>query len=147
MIEQIGGRKLGEFECRQMNIVTLAYMGDVVYDLYIRGKVVEKGDQKIHDIHREVVTFVNANAQADAVDGLMEELREAEHAIFLRGRNSKSLPTKNTDMAHYKKATGFESILGYLYMSGQDERLMYLLDKATSMTEGTRSKANDSAAR
>lgn len=134
MIEDMGGKRLDEFACRQMNILTLAYMGDVVYDLYARCHIAQKGNQRINAIHHEVVGVVNANAQADVIDELAGELTQQEQAVFLRGRNAKSLPTKNTDVAHYKKATGLESIIGYLYMSGQDERLMYLLDKAIALS-------------
>ena len=82
-----------------------------------------------------------------AAEALLPLLTEEEQAVFLRGRNSKSLPTKNTDVAHYKKATGLESVFGYLYMSGQDERLMYLLDKATSMTKGSDKFGKNTVAR
>ncbi|MBQ9624577.1 MAG: Mini-ribonuclease 3, partial [Clostridia bacterium] len=69
---------------------------------------------------------------ASFLESILEELNEDELAIFKRGRNSKSMPTKNTDKAHYSKATGFEAVLGFLYVSGQDERLLYILNKCYS---------------
>lgn len=141
------GEQKDEFAARQMNVLTLAYIGDTIHDLYIRSKMVSMGDQKVQEIHKKTVSFVKANAQAEAIEQIMDELNEQEKAVFLRGRNSKSLPTKNTDMANYKKATGFEAILGYLYMSGQDARLLYLLDKAYVKTREIDKNGKNTAAR
>lgn len=126
------------FHARQYASLSLAYLGDAVQELYVRSRVLSSGDQKVVMLHKQAVSFVKANAQAQAVDGLMDELTPDELDVFKRGRNTKSTPTKNTDQEHYRKATGFECILGYLYISGQQDRLMYLLDKAYKMIEQNR---------
>lgn len=129
-IIDIFGQKVDTRKAMQMNILTLAYLGDVVQDMFIRSRVTIDNPAKINQIHRTTVKYVNANSQADCMDLFMDELTEEEMAIFKRGRNSKSMPTKNTDRAHYVKATGFEAVLGFLYISGQDERLLYILNKS-----------------
>lgn len=123
-------KQLSAYEAKQVNILTLAYLGDTIHDIYIKSKIVSKYAQsRINDTHKASVRFVNANAQADSLDFIYHELTDEEIDIFKRGRNAKSMPTKNTDKAHYSKATGFECILGYLYLSGQDSRLLYILGR------------------
>ncbi len=129
IIENFTG-KLGEFEARQLNVVTLAYLGDVVQDMYVRSRVCTMGHfRRISDTHKMTVSYVNANAQALSMDLIIDELTEKEMSLYKRGRNAKTMPTKNMDKAHYAKATGFETLLGYLYISGQDERLLNILNK------------------
>ena len=124
------GRRMDEMQARQINILTLAYLGDCIHDLYVRSHRCSCGkDKRINAILKLVVEFVNANAQADCLDAIYNELSDIEMSVYKRGRNSKSMPTKNTDKLHYNKATGLEAVLGYLYVSGQDKRLLYILNK------------------
>ena len=124
------GYKIDEMKARQLNILTLAYLGDGIHDIYVRSQVCSCGkDERIYSIHKQVVGFVSANAQADCLDSILEEFTDVEMSVYKRGRNSKSVPTKNTDKFHYSKATGLEAVLGYLYVSGQDKRLLYILNK------------------
>lgn len=129
MIELMG-TKLSPIKAKQLNILTLAYLGDCVQDFYVRSHICTQGaDKRINTIHKSTVCFVSANAQSDCADYIQEELNEVELSVYKRGRNSKSMPTKNTDRLHYSKATGLEAVLGYLYVSGQDDRLTYILNK------------------
>lgn len=121
---------MDEKQARQINILTLAYLGDCIHDLFVRSHICTDGrDERISLIHKQAVQYVSANAQADCLDNMIDELSQTEMSVYKRGRNSKSMPTKNTDKAHYCKATGLEAVLGYLYVSGQDKRLLYILNK------------------
>lgn len=112
----------------QLNGTTLAYIGDAVYELYIREALIEKGFHKVENLHREAIGFVSAKGQVEALDAIYELLTEEEITYFKRGRNAGSdRKPKNTDIATYKKATGFEALIGYLHLSKQFERLEGLI--------------------
>lgn len=115
---------------KEYSPLALAYIGDSVYDLFIRTKILKKGNRHVTDMHREAVSFVKAHSQAISAYALEEELTEDELRVLKWGRNAKSTPPKNADVTDYRMATGFETLIGYLYISGQDERLSYLLEKA-----------------
>ena len=115
---------------KEYSPLALAYIGDSVYDLFIRTRIIEKGNRHVTDMHREAVSFVKAHSQAVSAYALEEELTEDELRVLKWGRNAKSTPPKNADVTDYRMATGFETLVGYLYISGQDERLSYLLRKA-----------------
>lgn len=119
-----------KMQARQLNILTLAYLGDSIHDIFVRSQICSCGkDERINSIHKQAVGYVSANSQADCLDNIYNELSDEELSVYKRGRNSKSMPTKNTDKLHYSKATGLEAVLGYLYVSGQDDRLLYILNK------------------
>ena len=121
------------FEMRKVNIkeyspLTLAYIGDAVYDLLIRTLVVKKGNQQVQKLHKETITMVQASAQARMITALNDQLSEEEHAVYKRGRNAKSAsPAKNQSISDYHKATGFEALLGYLYLKNDWKRMMELI--------------------
>ena len=121
------------FEMRKVNIkeyspLTLAYIGDAVYDLIIRTLVVNKGNQQVQKLHKETITMVQASAQARMITALNDQLSEEEHAVYKRGRNAKSAsPAKNQSISDYHKATGFEALLGYLYLKKDWQRRMELI--------------------
>lgn len=125
-----------EFGCKETDIrtyspLTLAYIGDAVYDLVVRTIVVERGNKSANTLHKETVKYVNARVQAMMIDALESELTEEETAVYYRGRNAKSYTTaKNASVIEYRKATGLEAVYGYLYLSGQQERLLYLIREA-----------------
>ncbi len=125
-----------EFACKEVDIrtyspLTLAYIGDAIYDLVIRTIVVERGNTSPNKLHKKTVKYVSAVVQAKLVDGLWEELTQEEQEICRRGRNAKSYTTaKNASVMEYRKATGLEALCGYLYLQGRQERLLYLIKKA-----------------
>lgn len=111
--------------------VTLAYIGDTVYDLFVRTKILEKGERPINEIHRDAIKVVSATAQARSIHNIEEYLTEEEDRVLKWGRNAKSgrVP-KNADATDYRWATGFEALLGYLYLKGDTERLEEILNLA-----------------
>lgn len=125
-----------EFDCREIDIrtfspLTLAYIGDAVYDLVIRTIVVERGNTSANNLHKKTVRYVNAGTQAQMIEALLEELSEEERTIYKRGRNAKSYTTaKNATVIDYRKATGFEALCGYLYLTGRQERMLSLIRTA-----------------
>ncbi|MBD5476356.1 MAG: ribonuclease III [Lachnospiraceae bacterium] len=121
----------GEIDIRTYSPLTLAYIGDAIYDLVIRTIVVERGNRSANNLHKKTVTYVNARVQARMIDALEEELTEEEVAVYHRGRNAKSYTSaKNASIIEYRKATGLEALCGYLYLQGQQERMLYLLREA-----------------
>lgn len=124
-----------EFGCKEQDIRTysplaLAYIGDAIYDLVIRSVVVERANRSNNDLHKKVVKYVKAEAQSAMIQALLTELTEEEAGIYKRGRNAKSYTTaKNASVGDYRRATGYEALLGYLYLTGQNDRLLYLIKK------------------
>ncbi len=108
--------------------LVLAYAGDAVYELYVRTLLIGKGNAPVHKLHKQSISFVKAKAQSDTIHSLMEILTPDEQDVVRRGRNAKSgtIP-KNADVTDYKYATGFESLLGYLYLKGDYTRLLEVL--------------------
>lgn len=114
------------------NSLVLAYIGDSVYETYIRKYLVEKGIAKVNDLQREAVKFVSAKGQARILKQLMDnnELTEEEIIIIKRARNHKShKQPKNTDIVTYKYSTGFEALIGYLYLNNDIIRLEEIINK------------------
>lgn len=119
-----------EQDVRTYSPLTLAYIGDAVYDVIIRTVVVSRANRPANALHHITVKYVSANAQSRIVQALMEELTEEEQGIYRRGKNSKPHTTaKNASVADYLKATGFEAVIGYLYLTGQMERALELVRK------------------
>lgn len=117
----------------QINPLVLAYIGDAVYELYIRTLLVSKSNAHVHRLHMDSVKFVKAKAQSDIIHKIMDKLTEDEQNIVRRGRNAKSgtIP-KNADVTEYKYATGFESLIGYLYLMDDHSRLVDILKMAVT---------------
>lgn len=107
----------------------LAYLGDTVYDLYVRSYLVQNGG-RVGKMHRQAIKLVCAHAQAEALVRIQDDLTEEEAGVVRRARNVHQSPPKNADPADYQKATGLEALIGYLYASGREERLEELLKKA-----------------
>jgi len=125
-IKQIFG--LAEQDIRTYSPLTLAYIGDGVYELVIRTVVVAKGNRRPKELHKRSSMLVKAQTQASIVEALKPLLTEAERDIYRRGRNANSATmAKNASMQEYRKATGFEAVMGYLYLTGQEERLIKLV--------------------
>ena len=117
-------------EVNLMSPLTWAYIGDCVYELYIRTKLVNETNLKPHNLHIEAIKYVKAKAQAELLEKMMDKLTEEEQDIVRRGRNAENhhLP-KNADPEDYMYATAFEGLIGYLFLSRRDERLKEILNK------------------
>ncbi|WP_018663981.1 Mini-ribonuclease 3 [Heyndrickxia acidiproducens] len=118
---------------KHLNSLALAYMGDAVYEQYIRHHVLLQGRTKPNQLHRASVRFVSAKAQAAILKTFYEEqlLTEAEQAVAKRGRNAKSgTVPKNTDVQTYRHSTAFEALIGYHYLAGNRERMETLIERA-----------------
>lgn len=108
--------------------LALAYMGDAVYEVLIRTRVMNRGSMQVNKMHKKSASLVKAEAQARMIQVLQEELTEEETAVYKRGRNAHSASSaKNASIRDYRMATGFEALVGYLYLTGQYERLLKLV--------------------
>lgn len=117
--------------------LTLAYIGDCIYEIVIRTMIVAKGNATVNKLHHHCAALVKASSQAVMMRELEGELTEGEHAVFKRGRNAKSYSSaKNASLKDYRMATAFESLMGYLYLSNQDERMMELIKKGLEILDG-----------
>ena len=106
-----------------------AYVGDAVYELYIRTQLINKSNAKPHKLHMESIKYVKAKAQADILKKLQDILTEEEKDIVRRGRNTENHHVaKNANVADYAQSTAFEALIGYLYLSKKDDRLKEILD-------------------
>ncbi|HCX64724.1 MAG TPA: Mini-ribonuclease 3 [Eubacteriaceae bacterium] len=140
-------RKKGEVfidkrEGKSFHPVNLAFVGDAVYEQYVRRHLVLRHRRKRSgELHRMCVQYVRAGAQAEIVDGLKDEWTEEEFFIYRRGRNAatKSVP-KNTEIQVYKKATGFEALIGYLFLTGNQVRLEEVVEEAILLVEQKESR-------
>ncbi len=121
---------LAENTLSEYSPLILAYIGDAVFELMVRTKIVSAGHRRIKDIHLQTVELVKADHQAYMVRQIFDELSIEEQDIVRRGRNTRSNPPKNADMQAYRMSTGFEALLGYLYLKGDGERLQYLINRA-----------------
>ena len=123
------GATVDKTRARYMNPVVLAYIGDAVYSLYVREKLAFMGDMKVSDIHKLANTEVRATAQAEFADKILSVLTEEEEDIYRRARNAKKgTRAKSASVAEYNKSTGLEALFGYLYITGNIERLNALLN-------------------
>ncbi|MBQ7034621.1 MAG: ribonuclease III [Clostridia bacterium] len=112
---------------RQYSPLALAYLGDGVYELFVRAYVLEQGNCQNHKLHEKSKDFVSCAAQERFLNLLLPELTEAEQEVVRRGRNAKThSKPRNADYGTYHAATGFEALWGYLYLAGEQERLQQL---------------------
>ena len=128
--------QLKEQDVRTYSPLTLAYIGDGVYELVVRTVVVEQANRPANELHKLTTQYVRAQAQAQMLLGLKDELTEEEADVAKRGRNAKPYTmAKNATRADYHKATGFEALLGYLYLTGQTKRMLELVQKGMELLE------------
>lgn len=131
-------QKLRQQDVKQLNALALAYMGDAVLEQRIREHLLRAGGVKPHRLHKEATSYVSAKAQSNVVHRLIEEdyLTEDELAVFRRGRNAKSgsVP-KNTDVRTYKNSSGFEAILGYLFLLEAHTRVNEIINYTIEIVE------------
>jgi ribonuclease-3 family protein len=119
---------MGETDARTYSPLSLAYIGDAIYDVMIRTMVVSRGNMSVNKYHKIATQYVKAEAQAKLAHAIEPNLTEEELSVYKRGRNAKSVSTaKNASVIDYRTATGFEALMGYLYLQDQDERIVDLL--------------------
>jgi len=125
-----GFGKLTRKELGELNPLVLAYIGDAVHELFIRRMLLTSTDTNARKLHSEAIGHVSAAAQSRSLEKVLPQLSEEELAVFKRGRNSRgaSVP-KNAQTLEYRRATGLETVFGYLYLLGDYERLVELLRK------------------
>ena len=122
-----------EFQCGKVDIrsyspLTLAFLGDCVFEIIIRTVIVERGNRPPNRLHKDKAKSVNAATQARMIEVLEEELTEEERNVYHRGRNAKSYTSaKNASITDYRKATGLEALCGYLYLQGRMDRVLELV--------------------
>lgn len=120
--------ELNEIDIVNYSPLTLAYIGDAVYELVIRTMVVDEANRSVNKLHKESAALVKADAQARMIMALADELDENEMAVYKRGRNAKSYTkAKNATYSDYRNATGFEALMGYLYLSEKSDRMIELI--------------------
>ena len=120
--------EMKEVEPEGYSPLTLAYIGDSIYDLIIKTKVISEGNKQVKKLHQETSSMVQASAQSEMMRVLQPLLTEEEHAVYRRGRNAKSVsPAKNQSLTDYRRATGFEALMGYLYLKKDWKRLLDLM--------------------
>ena len=114
-------------DIRTVSPVTLAYIGDGIYELVVRSVMVARTNSKAGLLHRQTSQLVKAEAQSKMIDLLLPMLTDEEEAVYRRGRNAKSSTmAKNASVGDYRKATGFEALMGYLYLQDQTDRILEL---------------------
>ncbi|WP_019157066.1 Mini-ribonuclease 3 [Robertmurraya massiliosenegalensis] len=131
-------------EVKQLNSLALAYMGDAVFEVYVREHLLHNGRVKPHHLHKEATKYVSAKAQAMMIHHFLDEklLTDEETAVVMRGRNAKSgTVPKNTDVQTYRYGTAFEALIGYLYLLKREERLDEIVKKSLDIVRGQKGGA------
>lgn len=130
----IDSKQLSNSDIRMYNPLVLAYVGDAVYDTFVRTMLVSGGSIQVDKLHKRAIKYVQAKAQAAIVESLQEMLTDDEKDIVRRGRNTKSNSVpKNADVNDYRYATGFEALVGYLYLIGDIPRLAGIFEQIAKM--------------
>jgi ribonuclease-3 family protein len=139
-IRELTNKRLNPAQVRMMHPLVLAYIGDTVYDLFVRLYLIHTQETSVHRLHLKSTSYVRAGSQSEALHEIEKVLTDEEKYFVRRGRNAKSgtIP-KNASIIDYRWATGFESLIGYLYLTDQEERLseiMGLILKAGNEIKG-----------
>ena len=125
-----------EVDVRTFSPLTLAFIGDCVFDLVIRTVVVERGNRAANGLHKTKSAIVKAQTQAQMIEALLPELSSEEESVYRRGRNAKSYTSaKNASIGDYRKATGLEALVGYLYLMDRTDRVLELVKKGLALIE------------
>ena len=137
MLKDLREREFTEKEARLLNPLQLALVGDGVYELFIRNFILSNSlDLSAHKIHVKAIGYVKAKSQSTIMHEIEDKLTENESYIFKRGRNAKSATVpKNADVRDYRMATGFEALVGYLYLTGNNERLEFVFENALKIIQ------------
>lgn len=125
-----------DVDLRNYSPLTLAFLGDCVFDLIIRTVIVERGNRAPESLHKKKSAVVKAQTQARMAESILESLSEEELSVYKRGRNAKSYSVaKNASVSDYRRATGFEALLGYLYLQDKEDRVIELVKLALNQLE------------
>lgn len=140
MEENVMNNKISEEELVRISPLTLAYLGDTVYESYIREYLIKKNVfMKINDLHKKAIKYVSASAQSKAIKEIEPFLTEEERTVFKRGRNhKKNTGAKNASVTEYRHSTGFEALIGYLYLKSNINRLEEIVRKSIKIIEDDR---------
>ena len=135
MLKDLRTKEFTEKEARLLNPLQLALVGDGVYELFIRNSILSNNlELSAHKMHVKAIGYVKAKSQSAIMHEFEDKLTENESYIFKRGRNAKSATVpKNADVRDYRMATGFEALVGYLYLIGDTERLEFIFNTALSI--------------
>ena len=129
---------LEEQDLRTYSPLTLAYIGDGIFELVVRTVLVERKNTQAEKLHKAATKIVKAETQALLIEAVKDDLTEEELAVYKRGRNAKAVTrAKNATMSEYRRATGFEALMGYLYLKGDIERMIELIHLAVEKAEVT----------
>ncbi|GAB6172303.1 Mini-ribonuclease 3 [Paradesulfitobacterium aromaticivorans] len=113
----------GKRNWQELNSLSLAYLGDAVYELWVRSHLLDQGHEKVRELHKATVAYVRAGTQAKVLHSLWPDLDEVEQQVVLRGRNTKGSHPKNVDVVTYRHATAFEALVGYWQLTERFERM------------------------
>lgn len=124
----------GEQDINTYSPLVLAYIGDCIYELVVRSIFVCEVNEQVQKLHKKTTAYVKAATQSSIITAIMEDLTEDEKSVYKRARNSKQHTTpKNGSLGDYHKATGFEAVMGYLYLTDKEDRMLMLLKKGFEM--------------
>lgn len=130
------GEKMDKNKASNLNPVVLAFVGDAVYSLFVREKLTFDFDCKSGELNKLATSVVRATSQAQFVKSIIPLFNQEELAVFKRGRNAKKTTrSKSASVSEYNASTGFEAVLGYLYLTGETDRLNYLLNEGKTQNE------------
>ncbi|MBU5455694.1 Mini-ribonuclease 3 [Caproiciproducens sp. MSJ-32] len=132
MLDDLRTREFTKEEARRLNPLQLALIGDAVFEIFIRNYILSNNvELSVHKIHLKAIQYVKAQAQSKIIKTIEDSLEEDELYIYKRGRNTKSATIpKNADVIDYRNATGFEALIGYLYLIGNKTRLSEILERS-----------------
>lgn len=123
-----------DIDLQTVSMQTLAFIGDAVYNVYIRSYLASKYNEKSGKLHKYSIKYVSAKAQSKTIDEIFEMLSEEEIDVYKRGRNTNiNTVSKNVDVVQYKKATGFEALIGYLFVNNREDRLDYIIKRCIEL--------------
>ncbi len=127
---------INNIDIQNVSMQTLAFIGDSVYNVYIRSYLASLSNEKAGILHKKSIKYVSAKGQAKTIDKIYDNLTEQEKLVYKRGRNTNiHTVSKNVDVVDYKKATGFEALIGYLFVNKQNERLNEIIKLSISSFE------------
>ena len=139
--EDLMGAVLRRFDLPHQDLraygpLTLAYIGDAVYEIVVRSLLVSRGNAPVNKLHKKAVRLSMASRQSDMIRAIKQELTDEERAVYKRGRNAKpATKAKHASSSDYSRATGFEAVVGYLYLKGEDERIAELVRMGIDLTK------------
>ena len=134
---------IADCDAEELSPLTLAYIGDCVYELVVRTIVVGTAERTVNTMHKHTCRYVNAAAQRTILESVAEQLTEQEQSVVRRGRNAKSHSVaKNASVSDYRYATGFEALCGYWYLTGQNDRMLTLITEAMKAFDGEDKSGN-----